>query len=364
MQWIQARNRCLSFLTGSADGILCFNSPVCLAERRWFAGLPRCRGNFAPAVLMDILKFRSQLFGASEQLTLHLRLVQNTLTRWGRTVAEKPRSLRQALRARENYLLASSRDAILETNGKISKFRSQLRNASEQLTLHLRPAQNRLIRWGRMVAEKPRHAIVVTNGKISKFRSQLLNTSEQLTLHLRLVQNTLTRWGRTVAEKPRSLRQALRARENYLQTLLASSRDAIVVTNVDRRVVAANPKALDLFGVSETNMEKFTIDVFLLHGQSLYFTGHGSRPMRREKRHGECKIRRLDGSLRVVEYIFVADFVPNRHLYRFRNVKTTLQRKSISTFDPIENRVLTHVGSSGLPFKGGQTGRGQRAAQE
>src|SRR6516225_8624504 len=113
MQWIQARNRCLSFLTGSADGILCFNSPVCLAERRWFAGLPRCRGNFAPAVLMDILKFRSQLFGASEQLTLHLRLVQNTLTRWGRTVAEKPRSLRQALRARENYLLASSRDAIL-----------------------------------------------------------------------------------------------------------------------------------------------------------------------------------------------------------------------------------------------------------
>src|SRR6516225_4539734 len=186
MQWIQARNRCLSFLTGSADGILCFNSPVCLAERRWFAGLPRCRGNFAPAVLMDILKFRSQL----------------------------------------------------------------------------------------------------------------LNTSEQLTLHLRLVQNTLTRWGRTVAEKPRSLRQALRARENYLQTLLASSRDAIVVTNVERRVVAANPKALDLFGVSETNMEKFTIDVFLLHGQSLYFTGHGSRPMRREKRHGECKIRRLDGSLR------------------------------------------------------------------
>jgi len=262
--------------------------------------------------------------------------------------------LREALRAREDFFrksLASSRDAIVVTNGKVTEFRSQLLNASEQLMVELRAAQNTLTRLGRMVAEKPRNAMVVTNGKISEFRSQLFSASEQLTVQLRLAQNALARLGRMVAEKPRRLREALRARENYLLTLLASSRDAIVVTNVDRRVVAANPKALDLFGVSEANMEKFTIDVFLSHGQSLYFTGHGSRFIRREKRHGECKIRRLDGSLRIVEYIFVADFVPNRHLCRFRNVKTTRQRKSISTFDSIEKRVLTHAGSSGLPLQ-------------
>jgi len=107
-----------------------------------------------------------------------------------------------------------------------------------------------------------------------------------------------------------------------LRKLLASSLDAIVVTNVDRRFVAANPKALDLFGVSEANMKKFTIDAFLSHGQTLSFAGRGSPFIRREKRDGECKIRRLDGSLRAAEYIFVANFVPNRHLCRFRNVKT------------------------------------------
>lgn len=34
----------------------------------------------------------------------------------------------------------------------------------------------------------------------------------------------------------------------------------------------------------------------------------------REEKHGECKIRRLDGGLRVVEYIFVANSVSYRHL--------------------------------------------------
>jgi PAS domain S-box-containing protein len=115
-----------------------------------------------------------------------------------------------------------------------------------------------------------------------------------------------------------------------LQKLLASSPDAIVVTNVDRSFVAANPKALDLFGVSETNMKKFTIDAFLLHYQFLYIAGHTLPFKGREKRHGECKIRRLDGSLRVAEYIFVANVVPNRHLCRFRNVKMA-QLKSIAT---------------------------------
>jgi PAS domain S-box-containing protein len=236
---------------------------------------------------MEITKFRSQLSNASEQVTVYLRLAQNALTRLGRSVADKPRRLREALRAKENdlqRLLASSHDAI-----------------------------------------------VVTNGKITKFRSQLSNASEQVTVYLRLAQNALTRLGRSVADKPRRLREALRAKENDLQRLLASSHDAIVVTNVDRSFVAANPKALDLFGVSETNMKKFTIDAFLSHSQFLYFTRHGLPFIGREKGQGKCKIRRLDGSLRIAEYIFVANVVPNRHLCRFRNVKM-VQLESIATF--------------------------------
>jgi PAS domain-containing protein len=105
-----------------------------------------------------------------------------------------------------------------------------------------------------------------------------------------------------------------------LQKLLASSLDAVVVTNGDRRFVATNPKALDLLGISEANMRKFTIDAFLPHGQILDFDGTGPPFIRREERRGKCKIRRLDGSLRVAEYIFVANFVPRRHLSRFRDV--------------------------------------------
>jgi hypothetical protein len=54
---------------------------------------------------MEITKYRSQLFAASEQAMVYLRQAQNTLTRLGRTVADKPRRLQEALRARENDLL-------------------------------------------------------------------------------------------------------------------------------------------------------------------------------------------------------------------------------------------------------------------
>jgi len=208
-------------------------------------------------------------------VTVYLRHAQNSLARLGRSAAE---GLRDALRARANdlrNLLASSHDAMATMSGKIAKCRSQLSAESERATAHLRQARN-----------------------------------------------ALGRLGRSVAEKPRRLQKVLRARENNLRKLLAGSVDAIVMMDVDRRFVAANPIALDLFGVSETNMKKFTIDAFLSRSETLHFNGNGSPFKGREERHGECKIRRLDGGLRVAEYIFVANFVPYRHLCRFRNVKT------------------------------------------
>ena len=224
---------------------------------------------------MEIIKYKSQLFAAREQVTVYLRQAQNSLARLGRSVAE---GLREALRARANdlrNLLASSHDIMVMMSGKIAKCRSQLSAASERATAHLRQARN-----------------------------------------------ALGRLGRNVVEKPRRLQKVLRARENNLRKLLAGSVDAIVMMDVDRRFVAANPIALDLFGVSETNMKKFSINVFLLHGQTPYFAGHSSAFIRREKRHGECKVRRLDGSSRVAEYVLFAHFLPNWHVCTFRNIKT------------------------------------------
>ena len=155
--------------------------------------------------------------------------------------------------------------------------------------------------------------------EITKFSSQLFVALEQVTVYLRRAKNSFMRLGASVADTGRRLQEELRAREDDLLKLVASSPDAIVVTNVDRRFVAANPKALELFGVSQRNMRQFTIDAFLVDDHSRYFDGNGLPFVRREVRHGECRIRRLDGSLRLAEYYFVANFIPYRHMCRFRN---------------------------------------------
>src|SRR5580704_6017347 len=156
--------------------------------------------------------------------------------------------------------------------------------------------------------------------QITRFTSGLFIALEQMTAYLHRAQNTLTRLGRSFAEKPQRIQEELRERENALRKLLANSPDAIVVTNGDHRFVAANPNALDLFGISRTNMKKFTIDAFLRNGHILDFDAGGPPFLRRKERHGKCEIRRMDGSLRVAEYSFVANFVPLRHFYRFHNL--------------------------------------------
>jgi PAS domain S-box-containing protein len=241
---------------------------------------------------MEINKFRSQLFNASEQVTVHIRLAQNTLTRLGRSLADKSRRLREALRASENdlrKLLASSLDAI-----------------------------------------------VFANGKIAKFRLPLFIALKKVSVHLQRVLKTLTRLGRSVTDRPRRLLEARRTSENYLRKLLANSHDAIIVTDGDHRLVNANPKALDLFGVSELNMRKFTTDAFLSHCQNLELRRKWFA-IRRDERYGKCKIRRLDGSLRVAEYIFVANFVGRRDLYSFHFAPPEITQLRFSAKMPISH---------------------------
>ena len=158
--------------------------------------------------------------------------------------------------------------------------------------------------------------------EVIKFRSQFVAALEPVRVHLRLTQNALTKLGGSVVGRRRALQKALLTRENDLRKLLVSSFDAIVVTDVDGRFITANSKALNLFGVSETNMKKFTIDVFLSQGQTPYLAGHSSPFIRREKRYGECKVRRLDGSSRVAEYVLLAHFLPNWYVCTFRDIKT------------------------------------------
>jgi PAS domain S-box-containing protein len=264
----------------------------------------------------------------------------------------------EALRAKEHdfqELAATSLDPMRAARDKIAKFRSQLFVALGNATARLQTGQKRLTRLGRSFIEKPRRMmealrerenkfqgllapsldpIRVANAKVAKFRSQLFVALGNVTVRLETGQKRLTRLGRSFVDKPRRMQKALRSRENDLRNLLASSPDAIVVTNLARSFVSANPKALDLFGVSETNMKKFTVDTFLSGGPIPEFDGNGS-PFRRQKtRRGKCEVRRLDGSLQVAEYSLVANFVPFRHLYRFYNVT------AVNQFQPATLRAL------------------------
>ncbi len=272
---------------------------------------------------MEITKFSSQLSVALEQATLHLRQVLNPLTERAKGAVEKTREL-----------LAGSLDAAVVANAKISQFGSQLLVALKQATLHLRQALNPLTERAKGALQKMPEllagsldAALVGNGKITKFSSQPLVALKQAPAHLRRALHPLTERGKNVLENTRRLQEARRARENDLRELLASSVDAVVMTNIDRRFIAANPNALHLFGVSEANITQFTIDAFLLESEILHLDGNGLPFISRKEAQGECKIRRLTGNLRIAEYIFLANFVPFRHLFIFRNVREWMPRR-------------------------------------
>lgn len=259
---------------------------------------------------MDITKFGSQLFIVRELATVHLQQVQNTLTRMGRNVADKSRKLQEALRPAGNYLWELSR----RPNALTMVGRSAV-DTLRRLQEAIRARKNDV----RKLQATSLGAIELTKDKISKFGSQLFVALAQVTIRLRRGQDTLTSLGRSVAVKPRSLQKALRSRENELRELLESSLDAIVVTNAGGSLVAANSRALDLFGVTRTNMRQFTVGVFLSHSEIQQFYRRRLPFTRRETRRGKCEIRRLDGSLRVAEYSFVSNITPFCHLCRFHS---------------------------------------------
>jgi PAS domain-containing protein len=229
---------------------------------------------------------------------------------------------------------------------EITKFRSPFFNTSEHAAIRIRLAQEALVelknKFRRLLPPHTRESILQTlressldaltfaNNKANKFITDFRAALKQAMVHLRGVTNTLAGMRASAVEKRRKLQAAIRERENDLPRLLEASLDAMVVMNTELRFVAANPKALDVFGISETNMPMFSMDAFLPRGQILCFDENGAPLIRQKEWHGECKIRRLDGSLRVAEFIFVANYVPFLHLCMFRNDRKWQREKQFA----------------------------------
>jgi PAS domain S-box-containing protein len=228
---------------------------------------------------------------------------------------------------------------------EITKLRMQFFATSEQLSVRLLEAQAALIelrkKFRRLLLPHTREnilqnlhesspdAVTLAHNNTNKFRLNFRAALEQVTVHLRKLNSTLAKVRVRVVEKPRKLQVAIRERENDLPRLLEMAPDAMVVMNTELRFVAANPKALDVFGISETNMPMFSMDAFLPRRQILCFDEDGAPLISRKEWHGECRIRRLDGSLRIAEYIFVANYLPFRHLCMFRNDRKWARAKGL-----------------------------------
>jgi len=163
------------------------------------------------------------------------------------------------------------------------------------------------------------------------FRARLFTFFENVSVRLQRARDALASVKQKAIKEHQRWQEVLLERKGRVGHLLADSLEAVVVTNDNRRLLAANPPALALLGVSPKNLEKFTIDAFLPASELLEFERNGPVFLRGRERRGECEIRRLDGSRRVVEYTFQANFVPRRHLSRFRDVTDHERGKARNT---------------------------------
>ena len=154
----------------------------------------------------------------------------------------------------------------------------------------------------------------------TRIRSGLLVAIEQASACFKETQRMVVAVKSRARQEHQRLQGALRERENHLTKLLADSFVAIVVMNDAHSFLAANQAALTLFGISDKNIGNFAIDAFLPWSQIPWFERSGPPLIRGRERWGECRIRRLDGSSKKVEFTFQANFVPGRHLSRFREI--------------------------------------------
>jgi PAS domain S-box-containing protein len=218
---------------------------------------------------------------------------------------------------------------------KTIAFGSQLSAVIKQLSFHHQRLQNRLIRVRRSAADAFRHldgachevigklqkicgaARLGMNREIPKLVFRLYFTLEQAALLFEKAQHSFTKWAKKVGDERSRSRARRSPTEVHLWNLTAASQVAAILTDSGGRLTAANPKALDLLGVSESNVRNFSIDAFLVRDGIGDFAKSSLRVKRRRERRGQCKIRRLDGRVSRVEYIAVCDIFPYRHLYKF-----------------------------------------------
>lgn len=132
--------------------------------------------------------------------------------------------------------------------------------------------------------------------------------------------------------------EALRESENHLRALFDNSLDAIIVSDDRRGLLDANPSARALLGLSKENLKEFTFDEFVPANRKADLARDWGMLLKEGEQRGECEIRCLDGSLRIVEFSSKANFLPGRHLSSLRDV--TQRHKAEESLRHLSHRLL------------------------
>jgi len=266
---------------------------------------------------MELINLRSQLSVALEQVSTHLQKKMQAVNVSTTRAADKMRIVGNETQGylrmmRESLPVAA---AFRRVAVHLQKITDLGRSAADKLYQVGRQSEN----WLRALRAGSHDALMAAKERSTTFGSRISGATKQASVHVQGVQATIISRARFIADAPRRTREAHRTRENDLQDLLSSSPDAVAVIDRRRRLVAANPKALELFGISESHMRSFTIDAFLVHVEA-FGEWNASSSVIREAAPDRCKIRRLDGGSRSAECEFVAEIIPRRHLFKFLNV--------------------------------------------
>jgi PAS domain S-box-containing protein len=115
--------------------------------------------------------------------------------------------------------------------------------------------------------------------------------------------------------------EALRNSQLFLHSLFQSVLDAIVITDDQGRYVDVNPAACKLLGLSEEELLGRQFTEFIEPG---FDFEQNWQPFQGQQSI-ELRLRRLDGTLRVVEYTSTANVLPHRHLAILRDITLAQQ---------------------------------------
>jgi len=150
--------------------------------------------------------------------------------------------------------------------------------------------------------------------------------------------------------RTRHQHERLRQRERQLHAVFEGTLDALVIVNDERRYVAANPAAADLFGVERSDLIGRRVGELAVESEPI--DARWDAFLEAGEARGEIDVIRADGEQRTVAFAMTANVLPGRHLSAIRDVTERAEREAALSRERARveflNRLLRHNVLNGM----------------